>query len=218
MEEHPEMEREMPPAPPDRPVGGEDVAVGREFLEAVRRAAGFRVSPRQLEAALEALASAGEEATPERAAELVVAARGERSRRQRRHADLWRVLGAQLAVRGAPGVPEAQREFIARARAVAGRPDLTDELVLRVAVEIAGMEAPLEPRLVGEVVRWLMRHRRGALAEEEIAGVVAEAIAAVATLPPEPERGSRRGSAKRGGGRSGRGAKPPRRIKRRKSG
>ena len=168
--------------------GGALSSESRAFLEAVRRVAGFRVSPREAAAAAEAVTAAGETPSPERVAGVVAAGRGERSQRQRRHADLWRALGAQLAVRGQPADPDAQRAFVGAARAAARR-DVNDALVLRVAVEVAAAEAPLTPRLVGAVTRRVVSRGGRRLDEDDLAEVTREAIPAVleALAQAEPD-------------------------------
>lgn len=137
-----------------------------DLLAAVRRAAGWRVSPRQLAAAMDATSGIEGEPSPERLAELIDAMRGDRSQRQSRHAELWRALGAELAVRGQPSDPAAQRAFIGEARARAGH-WAGDGLLLRIALQVAASgvtdepEAepfePIEPRQVALVARGLRR-------------------------------------------------------------
>lgn len=156
----------------------EMIAGPEEFLESVRRAAGWRVSPRQLEAAVEALVDSGQEPTAGRVAEVVTSMAGERSQRQRRHPEIWRLLGAQLAAQGKSATPEAQRDFIREARSVAGN-KVNDRILLLVAIQVAANETPLEPRLVGEIARWLLRNLGEPLSEEAIADEVPDAIAAV---------------------------------------
>jgi len=159
-----------------------------ELLAAVRKAAGWRVSPRQLEAAQAAASSLEDGSSPERLAELVEAMRGDRSRRQSRHAELWRALGAELAVRGQPSDPASQRAFIGEARARAGR-WAGDALLLRISLELAATDSdrqtgndptePLEPRQVALVARWLRRrfgHRLGQLDMDNEAGPFADAL------------------------------------------
>lgn len=157
------------------PVAEAPMSGDRPFLAAVRRAAGWRVSPRQLAAALEAIADSAEEATPARVAEVASAARGEPSARQRRHGDLWRTLGAQLIVQGRPGDPAAQSAFIGAARTAARR-NVSDLLLINVALELATEGRPLDPALVGSVAR-IVRARLGPGASpDEIARAVPDAM------------------------------------------
>lgn len=147
----------------------------RPFLAAVRRAAGWRVSPRQLAAALEAIAESDEEATPERVAEVASAARGEPSARQRRHGELWRTLGAQLIVQGHPGDPAAQLAFVGAARSAARR-NVSDLLLITTAIELAAEGRRIDPPLVGSVAR-ILRARLGPEASpDEIAQALPEAM------------------------------------------
>ncbi|HET9017194.1 MAG TPA: hypothetical protein VFN57_16440 [Thermomicrobiaceae bacterium] len=159
---------------------------GRAFLDAVRREAGWRVSPREAAAAIEAVTAAGEEPNPARVAAVAAAVRGDRSQRQRRHADLWRALGAQLAIHEQPAGPEAQRAFVGAARAAARR-EVSDALLLRVAVEVGAAEAALTPRLVGAVTRRVVSRGGRHLEEDELAETVREVIPlALAALAEEP--------------------------------
>ncbi len=179
MEDQPELDQPSIPEEPAGAVPDEEMIAGTaEFLESVRRAAGWRVSPRQLEAAVEALVDAGQEPTAGRVAEVVTSMAGERSQRQRRHPELWRLLGAQLAAQEKPATPEAQREFIREARSVAGK-TVNDRILLLVAIQVAANETPLEPRLVGATARWLLRNLGEPLSEEAIVDEVPDAIAAV---------------------------------------
>jgi hypothetical protein len=169
------------PAPGEPDAEGADaehIAGPDEFMEAVRKDAGWRVSPRQMEAAVEALVEAGQEPTVGRVAEIATSARGDRSQRQRRHPELWRLLGAQLATHDKPASPEAQREFISRVRAAAGNQG-SDRYLLQVAIQVASSEAPLEPRLVGQTANWLLRDRGEELSDEAIVEAVPGAIDAV---------------------------------------
>ncbi|HUZ03352.1 MAG TPA: hypothetical protein VMU89_23660 [Thermomicrobiaceae bacterium] len=163
----------------------------RAFLEAVRGAAGWRVSPREAAAAIEAVTAAGEEPSVERVAAVASAVRGERSQRQRRHADLWRALGAQLAIHGVAAHPEAQRAFISESRAAARR-EVSDALLLRVAIEVGAAEATLTARMVGAVTRRVVSRGGRHLGDDELAETVREvlplALEALAAEPePEPE-------------------------------
>jgi hypothetical protein len=146
---------------------GQDTA---DFLRQVRQAAGWRVAPRHLEAARQALAEIGEEPTPERVAELATEFHGARSQRQRRNPDLWRLLGAQLTARGKPGDPDAQQAFIGRARAECRGP-VNDALLLTVATSLANANHALTPVMTGQVTDWLIE--RFDLDEaEDVEGVI----------------------------------------------
>ncbi|MDI3341263.1 MAG: hypothetical protein QJR03_12110 [Sphaerobacter sp.] len=186
-----ESQQDQSGAAPPQPSEG-TATTSRAFLDAVRRAAGWRVSPREVAAALAAIESAGQEPTPERVARIAAATRGERSQRQRRHPDLWRRLGAQLALHGQPSDPEAQRAFIGRVRAIAGI--RSDALALRVALAVADHGGPLDARSVGEITRWLLRRVGEVPADEAIAEAVPAAIQAIqesrsgADRPPRPGR------------------------------
>jgi hypothetical protein len=131
---------------------GQDTAA---FLRQVRQAAGWRVAPRHVDAALQALAEIGEEPTPTRVAELANEFHGDRSQRQRRNPDLWRLLGAQLTARGKRGDPNAQQAFIGRARAECRRP-ANDALLLTVATSLANANHVLTPVMTGQVTDWLI--------------------------------------------------------------
>ena len=179
MKDQPVVDQQGITAEPGSIVPDEDVIAGpEEFLESVRRAAGWRVSPRQLEAAVEALVDAGQEPNARRVAEVVTSTTGQRSQRQRRHPEFWRLFGAQLAAQGKPATPEAQRDFIRQAHSFAGN-KVNDRILLLVAIQVAANETPLEPRLVGETAKWLLRNRGESLSEETIAESVPDASAAV---------------------------------------
>lgn len=150
----------------------------RSFLVAVRRAAGWRVSPREVDAALEALALTDEDPTPRQVAEIATATRGDRSQRQRRHSDLWRALGTHLVAQSQPGDPEAQREFIGEARIVGGS-RLSDPFLLNVAIAVAETGQRLDAAFVGEVARWLGRRRQTTTDWDEILSEIDNAIQAV---------------------------------------
>lgn len=197
-EKTPPAEPEQTEQPPGEPAAEPTAppAYSRELLDAVRREAGFRVSPRQLTAALDALADADIEPTVERLVTVIQAAQGERSARQRRHADLWRALGAQLALRGAPADPSAQQAFIGRAKAVARR-EVSDQVLLRVALAVAAEDIPFEARTVGEVTRWILDHHGADVSDSVILEAVPDALKAVTDERSRPEReaGPRRGPA-----------------------
>ena len=179
MEDQPVADQKGIPAEPGGIASDEDmIARPEEFLESVRRVAGWRVSPRQLEAAVEALVDAGQEPTARRVVEVVMSTTGQRSQRQRRHPEFWRLFGAQLAAQGKPATPEAQRDFIRQAHSFAGN-KVNDRILLLLAIQVAANETPLEPRLVGETAKWLLRNRGEPLSEETIGESVPAAIAAV---------------------------------------
>ena len=127
----------------------------REILKDVRKAAGWRVSPRHLDVAMIALDEVGEEPTVERIAEIATALHGDGSRRQKRNADLWRLLGAQLAVRGKKADPDAQLAFIGRAKALAEE-DLSDSDLLLVASALAGANHPLTPEMTADATSMIV--------------------------------------------------------------
>lgn len=120
------------------------------FIADVREAAGFRVSPREVVIAVEQMAGARETVNVETVAGMVATLRGGRSTRQQRHADAWRTLGAQLALRGLDGSPEGQRAFIGIAHAIAGR-QATDVLLLQIALTLAEQGQRLDAETVGKV-------------------------------------------------------------------
>jgi hypothetical protein len=121
----------------------------REILSGVRKAAGWRVSPRHMDVAMIALDEVGEEPSIERIAEIATALHGEGSKRQKRNADLWRLLGAQLAVRGKSADPDAQLSFIGRAKSLADE-DVSDSDLLLVATALASANHPLTPEMTAD--------------------------------------------------------------------
>lgn len=165
--------------------------VSKEFLQAVRSAAGWRVSPRQVATALEALDETGDDLTPARVAEVASASRGDRSQRQRRHADLWRALGAQLVVRERSGDPEAQRAFVREAREAAGRSP-SDALILQIALEVAASGDALDPELVGALSRWIRRNQGPSPSGEEIAEALPQAMEAALDAREQSRRARQR--------------------------
>jgi len=138
-----------------------------EFVSAVREAAGFRASPRQITAALEGLHDSGQTISVESVAELVKAARGERSQRQRRHAPDWQALGMAMTLQGMDGSPEGQRHFISIARQVAG-PRASDSLLLRTGLVLASEDITLDPNTVGLIAKRLAKSSAD-LNEEQLA-------------------------------------------------
>lgn len=127
----------------------------RALLQSVRQAAGWRVAPRHLDVAIQALGEIGEEFDVERLAEVVNALHGDRSQRQRRNADLWRLLGAQLAVRGKYGGPDAQQRFIGRAKALSGE-SITDGDLLMVATSLGSANHALTPEITADATSWIV--------------------------------------------------------------
>lgn len=167
-----------------------------EFLRAVRRAAGWRVSPRHLEPVLEAFRRTRTPVTVERVAELVSTIHGDRSARQRRHPELWRLLGSYLALQGRPAHPEAQRAFIGRCRRLIGA-EVSDTLLLAVATEAGAAGKPLEARFVARAVRWLLERGAAGADPEQIDELLPQAIEAASRA----ETPARRPQARRPGGR-----------------
>lgn len=121
-----------------------------EFIAHVRKEAGFRVSPREVVVAVEQIAGANQPVNVSSVATMVATLRGGRSARQQRHADEWRTLGAQLALRNLDGSPEGQRAFIGIAHAIAGK-RATDALLLQIALTLAEQNKPLDPETVGRI-------------------------------------------------------------------
>lgn len=130
------------------------VSPAAQFIADVRTAAGFRASPREVVIAVEQMSGANEPVSVESVANMVETLRGGRSTRQQRHADTWRTLGAQLAMRGQDGSPEGQRAFIGVAHAIAGR-RATDALLLQIALTLAEQGQRLDAETVGKVAKRL---------------------------------------------------------------
>jgi hypothetical protein len=165
-EEQPDEPRDLPAPPPDEPsrtsrdalyeqlgimlMNAGVVSPASRFITDVRRAAGFRVSPREAVVAVEQMAGARQPITVESVAAMIDTLRGDRSSRQQRHSDAWRTLGAQLALRDLDGSPEGQRAFLGAAHAAAG-PRATDALLLQIALTMADKGQRLDPELVGKV-------------------------------------------------------------------
>jgi hypothetical protein len=135
----------------DDQAGGHD----RQMLIDVRKVAGWRVSPRHLDVAMIALEEIDEEPTVARIAEVINAFHGDGSKRQKRNADLWRLLGAQLAVRGKTADPDAQLGFIGRAKALADE-NVSDSDLLLVATALAGANHPLTPEMTADATVWMI--------------------------------------------------------------
>jgi hypothetical protein len=175
-------------------IDGEELPIdSREVLQRVREAAGWRVSPRHIEAAAQAFAEIDETPSVARLAQVVSAFHGERSQRQRRNADLWRLFGAQLAVRGKPCTPEAQQEFIGRAKA---RTDarVSDGDLLLVATSLGSANHPLTPEVTADVTTWLSEQFgtefESDAVEERLDQAVEAAMAARAERAARRRRGS----------------------------
>lgn len=164
----------------------------KTLLQAVRATAGWRVAPRQLEVAEQALSEAGEEPSVDRLAEVVTAIRGERSQRQRRNADLWRLLGAQLAVRGKYSGPEAQQRFIGRANAVAST-SVPDSDLLLVATALGSANHPQTPEITADVATWILEQTGGEIEETIIEDRLDQAIEVVMAARAEFVARKRRG-------------------------
>ncbi len=159
--------------------------IDRSFLQAVRKAAGFRVSPRQIAPVIEVLERRHRPITPETVAEIVVAIeQGERSARQRRNADLWRLLGAYLALEGKPAHPEAQRALLGRVRRILGK-RLSDRTLLEVAAALGAAGQPLDARRIADVVSWLESRLGSVLTAETVQPYLERAVEAVAMTPPK---------------------------------
>lgn len=127
-----------------------------DFVQEVRSKAAFRASPRQIATAVDGLWENGQPISADDVAELVKAARGDRSQRQRRNAAEWQALGTALTIQEQDGSPEGQREFIGFARQVAG-PHANDALLLQVSLILANESSKLDPRQVGLVAKRLAR-------------------------------------------------------------
>lgn len=138
-----------------------------EFVDEVRSAVGFRASPRQITAAVEGLADAGEHISTAAVAGVVKASRGNRSQRQRRNAQDWQALGAALTLQRLDGSPDGQREFIGIARQVAG-PQASDNLLLKVSLALAAEGIELSTRNIGLVCKRIARNAAD-LTDQQIA-------------------------------------------------
>jgi hypothetical protein len=127
----------------------------RQVITDVRKTAGWRVSPRHIDVAMIALDEIGEEPSIDRIAEIVTAFHGDGSKRQKRNADLWRLLGAQLVVRGKKGDPDSQLAFIGRAKSLADE-QVSDSDLLLVATALAGANHPLTPEMTADATVWII--------------------------------------------------------------
>jgi hypothetical protein len=169
------------------------VSPAAQFITDVRAAAGFRASPREVAVAAEQMAAMHEPVTVETVAEMVATLRGDRSTRQQRHADAWRTLGVQLAMRGQDGSPEGQRAFIGTAHALAGR-DATDGLLLQIALLLADQGQRLDAETVGRVGKRLAASAAD-IAPEQLAGLVERELRALTREARRPKRPPRTVSA-----------------------
>lgn len=172
--------------------GSEDTDAYRDLLTRVRKAAGWRVNPRQLDVTLQALEEAGQERSVERVAEIVDAIRGERSQRQRRNADLWRLLGAQLAVRGKYSGPDAQQRFIGRAKALSSD-GVADSDLLLVATALGSANHPLTPEMTADVTTWLAEQLGGGIDENALEDRLDQAVEVAMAERADRASRSRRG-------------------------
>lgn len=140
-----------------------------EFVTEVRALAGFRAAPRQIASVVQELARSAQPVNADAVARIVSDLRGYSSSRQRRHAEQWRALGSALALRGLDGSPAGQRLFIGRARSIAGQ-QVSDGLLLSIALAVAEIGRALEASTVGELGKRLGRSAEG-LALDEIAAL-----------------------------------------------
>lgn len=171
--------------------------IDRAFLQAVRKAAGYRASPRQIIPVVRALTARQRPVTPEVVARLLgEIEQGERSARQRRNAELWRELGTYLALEGKPAHPEAQRALLGRIRRILGERH-SDRVLLEVAVALGAAGYPIEARTVADAVRWLESKLGPTLTAETIEPYLAQAVAAVSTAPPTAGQSRQRSSRRR---------------------
>jgi hypothetical protein len=164
----------------------------RALLKSVRSAAGWRVSPRHLDVALQALIEVGEEFDVERITGIVNALHGDRSQRQRRNPDLWRLLGAQLAVRGKYGGPDAQQRFIGRAKALAGD-GINDTDLLLVATALGSANHALTSEITADATTWLVEQFGDEFSETVISDHLDPAVEAAMAARAEYAARRRRG-------------------------
>ena len=161
------------------------VSPAAEFVANVRSAAGFRVSPREVVVAVEQMAAAREPISVESVAQMVTTLRGDRSTRQQRHADAWRTLGAQLAIRDQDGSPEGQRAFIGIAHAIAGR-RATDALLLQIALTLAEQGQRLDAETVGKVGKRLASSAAD-IAPDQLPGLVERELRSLTRAERKPK-------------------------------
>lgn len=146
------------------------VSPAARFISDVRGAAGFRVSPREVVVAVEQIAGVRQPVSVDSVAAMVETLRGDRSTRQQRHADAWRTLGAQLALRDLDGSPEGQRAFIGSAHAVEGS-RATDGLLLQIALTLADSGRRLDAETVGKIGKRLAASA-GDIEPDQLSGLV----------------------------------------------
>jgi hypothetical protein len=161
----------------------------RTLLTDVRKAAGWRVSPRHIDVTLQALEEVGEEPGVERIAGIVSAFHGQGSNRQKRNADLWRLLGAQLAVRGKSSNPEAQLAFIGRAKALADE-NVADSDLLLVATALGSANHPLTPEMTADATVWVIDMLGADFSPEDLDARLDRAVEAA--MADRSERANRR--------------------------
>ncbi len=162
------------------------VSPAAQFIADVRDVAGFRVAPREVVVAVEQMVGSHETVNVDTVAEMVSTLRGGRSTRQQRHADSWRTLGAQLAMRGQDGSPEGQRAFIGIAHAIAG-PKSTDALLLQIALTLAGKGQRLDAETVGKVGKRLAVSAAD-IDPEQMTGLVERELRSLTREARIPER------------------------------
>lgn len=185
-----------------------------EFVDQVRQAAGSRVAPRQIAAAVKQLARAEHAITAESVVEIISATSGDRSTRQQRNPDDWRSLGATLALQGQDGSPEGQRAFVGVARAIAG-PSANDTLLLRVALALAETGQVLDADLVGKIAKRLSRSAAD-LSPDDYPALVRTELRAVRRARRERTARSRRssvGSRRQASGQSNPDKQGPRKLR-----
>lgn len=140
-------------------IGGQLVQAGirvpaSEYVASVRKVAGFRVSPREIMAAMTQIGVVGHSFDPEQIAMVIAETRGNRSHRQLRNSREWRALGALLTLRGHDGSPEGQRTFLSHVRHAAGKRP-SDLTLLRVAIATAELGLALDATTIGKAARRL---------------------------------------------------------------
>jgi hypothetical protein len=173
------------------PVTGDDE---RELLKEIRKLAGWRVSPRHLDVAMIALDEVGEEPSPQRITEIVTAFHGAGSKRQKRNSDLWRLLGAQLAVRGKSADPDAQLAFIGRAKALT-EDNASDSDLLLVATALGSANHPLTPEVTADATTWIIDTLGPAFEPDALEDRLDQAVEAAMADRAERANRRRRGNA-----------------------
>ncbi len=154
----------------DTPADYSDPALVQE----VREVAGKRISPRQIEIVGQALEDAGFEVSAESVSEVIELTDGDLSKRQRRNSQMWRRLGADLAIRGQDGTPEGQRLFLGQARRASG-PKPSDQLLLALSLALAiSSDDLLNPNFAGSIARQHAHHTE-IPSDQELLKIVAAA-------------------------------------------